>query len=127
MNLYKQSFDSALFRIHIRSINKGIPHKELLNCNILTTVSKEHGWIDIKLNDYNIILKGDVAISLEWVKTYAINEQKLIKMNGSKTPTPNILFKTSKKEGVFYKKQGCEAQWIVYQNRPPVLYVTVLE
>jgi hypothetical protein len=41
----KQSFDSSLFRLHIRDIVDSLPQNELLKTNILIVITKESGWI----------------------------------------------------------------------------------
>ena len=48
--------------------------KELLSENIIFTVSQESGWIDVDLSQYNIVLNNKIALSVEWIKIYGVNE-----------------------------------------------------
>lgn len=65
IRVHRQAFDSSFFRLHIRSIFNNIPDQELLTQNIIFPVTKESGWVAIDLSKHNIILKGDVALTLE--------------------------------------------------------------
>lgn len=127
LRLYKQSFDSTLFRLHIRSIQDNFPDKELLMDNIIITVSEESGWIDVNLSQYNIILSDKVILSLEWVKIYGVNKDRLIRMNKSKQYTANVLFNLSGKKGSLFTRWGSEAKWRKNNNSSPAFYLMVQE
>ena len=123
IRLYKQSFDSSLFRLHIRTIANNLPLDELLNDNILIVVVKKSGWVDIDLSKYNLVFSGDIALTLEWVKVNGINTDRLITVNGFKGL--NVLFNVKKGEGCTYVKWGVEAKWKLENNESPSFYVTV--
>ena len=123
IRLYKQSFDSSLFRLHIRTIANNLPLDELLNDNILIVAAKKSGWVDIDLSKYNLVFSGDIALSLEWVKVNGINTDRLITVNGFKGL--NVLFNVKKGAGCTYVKWGVEAKWKQYNNESPSFYVTV--
>ncbi|MCX6243618.1 MAG: carboxypeptidase-like regulatory domain-containing protein [Bacteroidetes bacterium] len=125
--LSKQSFDTVLFRLHMRTVVNGLPDQELLNNNILIVVAKKSGWIDIDLSKYNLVFKDDIALSLEWIKVVGLNKDRLMKMNGSKVSTANILFHVKKKQGCTYARWGSEAKWTRTENESPSFYVTVQE
>ena len=127
LRLYKQSFDSTLFRLHIRSIQDNFPDKELLTDNIIITVSEESGWIDINLSQYNIVLSDKIILSLEWVKIYGVNKDRLIRMNKSKQYTANVLFSLSGKKASLFTRWGSEAKWRKNDNSSPAFYLTVQE
>lgn len=127
LRLHKQSFDSTLLRLHIRSIVDSLPGKELLSENIIITVSQESGWLDFDLNQYNIVLTNDIALSLEWVKIYGVNKDRLMRMNYSKYYSANILFKVKRKKGSMFVKWGSEAKWKRIDNKSPAFYLTVQE
>ena len=122
--LYKQSFDSSLFRLHIRSIVNGLPQDELLKENILLTITENSGWIDLDLRKYNLVLSGDIALSLEWVNVIGTNN-KLIKVNGKEGL--NVLFNIKKDSGCTFRKWGVESSWKRMDNGSPSFYLTVLE
>jgi len=62
------------FRLNIYNIEKGKPGKNILKDNIIIPVeSKQTGVISVDLKKYNIILKDDVIVTLEWVETEGEN------------------------------------------------------
>ena len=127
IRLFKQSFDSTLLRLHIRDIAEVLPLDELLSQEIIISVSEEKGWVEIDLSKYNLIYKGDIALTLEWIKVYGINENRLMKMNGSKNYTANVLFNLNKNNGTFFIRKGSEAKWLRVENQSPSFYLTVQE
>jgi hypothetical protein len=125
--LHTQSFDSSLFRLHIREIAEGMPLNELLDKNILIPVTKESGWIDIDLSKYNLVFSGDIVLSLEWLKVDGIHQDRLMKMNDSKQSSPNVLFNVKKKQGCIFNRWGSEAKWVRDDSHSPSFYLTVQE
>lgn len=126
LRLYKQSFDSTFLRLHIRDIVENLPGKELLKENIIVNVSKESGWVEIDLSKYDIFLKGEAALTLEWINVYGENLNKLIRMNNAKEPTANVLFNVRKKKGLtLYYRRGSESRWEVVSDQSPSFYLTV--
>jgi len=123
--LSKQSFDTSLFRLHIRSLENNLPSVELLTENIILTVTKKSGWVDFDLSKYNLVFKGDVVLSLEWVNVVGINKDRLKRMNGSKEYTPIVLFNTKKNHGSTYIRRGSEDRWKSADDGSPTFYVTV--
>jgi hypothetical protein len=124
VHLLEQAFDSSIFRLHIRSIKDNLPLDELLNTNIMLTISKESGWIDFDLSKYNIVLKGDVAVTLEWVRAYSNNKNRSRKIN-NKVSTQYVLFSSKTRQGLTFTRWGTEANWIMHQNESPSLYLTI--
>ena len=124
VHVQRQAFDSSLFRLHIRTILDNSPFSELLNTNIILAITKESGWIDFDLSKYNIILKGDVALTLEWVKVVGINKNRAQKIN-NKITTEYVLFNTKKKQGYTYTRWGTEAKWTMHENGSPSFYLTI--
>ena len=127
LRVHKQSFDTIVFRLHIRSLEGGLPAEELLTENIYITVSEYSGWKKIDLSDYNININGDVVLSLEWIKISNVIEKNLVKMNGAKTGTAVVLFKLNKKSGTLFSRRGSEAKWRKEENKSPGFYVSVKE
>ena len=125
MHLFKQSFDSSLFRLHIRNIIDSLPGNELLNTNILITLTKEAGWVEVDLSKYNIVFEGDIILSLEWIKVIGVNKDNLLKMNGQKQSSAIILFNEKINHGCMYTKWGTEAQWVRLDRKSPSFYLTV--
>lgn len=123
MKLSMQAFDSSLFRLHIRDLKDGLPANELLNKEIFITVTEKSGWIDIDLNQYYIILKGDIALSLEWIKVDGLHKERLLKINDAEKKSANVLFSANNKKGTFFIRRGSEAKWLVSENESPVFYI----
>ena len=124
VRLFHQSFDSSLFRLHIRDIAGDFPQNELLRENIYITVTRESGWMEFDLSPYNLTLSGDIVLTLEWVNVFGLNEDKLMKMNKDREPQPQVLFRLKKGKGHTYVKWGSEAKWIK-GNGSPTFYLTV--
>jgi hypothetical protein len=125
MLLHKQSFDKTLFRLHIRNLVDGMPGNEMLNTDVLISVDRESGWVEIDLSKYNLMFKGDIVLSLEWIKVLGLNDEKLMKMKGQSQYTANVLFKTNQKQGCMYTRWGTEATWSRFENKSPVFYLVV--
>ena len=94
------------------------------NTNIILTITKESGWIDFDLSKYNIVLKGDVALTLEWVKVIGINKNRAQKIN-NKITTEYVLFNTKKNQGYTYTRWGTEAKWTMHENGSPSIYLII--
>jgi hypothetical protein len=123
LKIHKQSFDTSMFRLHIRRIENDLPGKELLTENIFFNITGEKGWEKIDLSKYNVVTSGKVVLTIEWIKVSKAIEERLVKMNGSKQGTPVVLFKTNKKTGIFYIRKGSEAPWITEKENSPVFYI----
>ena len=127
IRLSKQSFDSSLFRLHIRDLKDNMPDHELLNKNIIISLTKESGWEDIDLGKYNLVYSGEIALTLEWVKVKGLNKNKMMKMNGSKIYSANVLLTIKKNEGCSYTRWGTEAKWNFDGKESPSFYVIIEE
>jgi hypothetical protein len=127
VKLYEQSFDSTLLRLHIRNIADDFPNNELLKENVIINMSEKSGWVEFDISKYNIVLSGEIALSLEWLKVYGENENRLIKMSNSKEPTANVLFNKRNNAGIEYVRKGSEAKWNKLDNQSPSFYLTIVE
>ena len=124
VRIHKQSFDSSMFRLHIRTIKNKLPDKELLNQDILLPVSGHKGWIKFDLSKYNIVLNGKIALSLEWLKVLGLNPKKLISVDG-RPKSANVLFSMKKKQGIIFVKWGVEDKWRRSDVGSPSFHLTV--
>ncbi len=122
---YKQSFDSTMFRLHVRNIAEDKPNEELIDTNILFTVSNPSGWKEITLKQYDLFLKGDIVVSLEWIKVWGLNEKNMVKMNRSKQKRAVFLLANKKNSGQMYVKRGVEANWKSSMDKTPSIYLIV--
>jgi hypothetical protein len=123
MHVYKQTFDSSLFRLHIRNIVENLPHDELLNKDILILITKESGWIDIDLSKYNLVFEGDIALSIEWIKVMGMDINKRNPVTGQLTQI--VTFNVNLKKGLTFHKMGTEAKWDRRESGSPSFYLTV--
>jgi len=67
LKVHKQSFDTVVFRLHIRSIENGLPSVELLTENIYLPLFEQSGWQKADLSDYKhhifqILILGYILI-----------------------------------------------------------------
>jgi hypothetical protein len=120
-----QSFESSLFRLHIRNIVDNLPSEELLTENILIPITKRSGWVDIDLTKYNLVFHDDIALTIEWVDVIKTNKTKSIIVNGKKTYS--ILFNMKQKQGSMYYRWGSESKWSWENGSSPSFYLTVQE
>jgi len=125
IRVYQQAFDSSLFRLHVRNIFNNLPDNELLNENIFLTITKKSGWVKIDLNKYNLVFKGNIALTLEWVKVIGINVDRLLNMDGAKEASANVLFNVKSNHGCVYTKWGVENEWKRKESKSPSIYLTV--
>lgn len=124
IRLHRQAYDTSLYRLHIRTIEGETPKDELLSNNIILQISDESGWVDIDLSEHNIVLGGKVALTLEWLKVYGINENRAMKIN-EKVTSEYVLFNTKRKKGNIFTRWGVEADWKCGNRGSPSIYITV--
>ncbi|NOZ46521.1 MAG: carboxypeptidase-like regulatory domain-containing protein [Chlorobi bacterium] len=123
--LHRQAFDTIYVRLHIRSIKDTLILDELLTENIIIPITKESGWTLIDLEPYNIVLSGNVGLTLEWLKVKGLNKDRIMKIN-DKMVEAYILFKNKKNHYGLYR-WGTEAKWIINKKHSPSMYLTIKE
>ncbi|MCK5171504.1 MAG: hypothetical protein KAQ75_16615 [Bacteroidales bacterium] len=89
------------------------------------TISKESGWVEFDLKKYNLYLKGDVAVTLEWLEVFGKNEDRTMKIN-KRVQDAYVLFKNEKNHYGLYR-WGTEAKWKINKKSSPSMYFTVWE
>jgi CarboxypepD_reg-like domain len=123
--LKRQSFDTTLFRLHIRAIMDTILSNELLSKNIIFPVTQESGWVEIDLEAHNIVLSGKVGVTLEWLDVKGNNPDRAMKIN-KRMAEAYVLFKNKKNQfGLF--RWGTESKWKINKKFSPSMYLTILE
>ncbi len=123
--LHMQAFDTSLYRLHIRKMNDTLILNELLTENIIISITKESGWSEINLESYDLILKGEIGLTIEILNVQGLNEDREMKINGR--PQKNyILFKNKKKQIGLYR-WGPEARWIINREKSPSIFLTIME
>ena len=129
IRVHEQSFDSTLLRLHIRDVIDSLPNNELLSESVLLVLTEKSGWVDIDLIEYKIVLSGEIALTLEWLKVIGVYEDRYIKTKteGVISIGPKILFSTKGKPGWLYIKRGSEGKWRLINEQKPSFYLTVQE
>jgi hypothetical protein len=61
-------FDTLYFRLNVYKMEKGKPGASVLNHPIYVTTTSKRGWNSVDLEKYNIVVDGDFAIGLEWIR-----------------------------------------------------------
>ena len=128
IHVWLQSFDSCLFRLHIRNMVNDLPASELLNDNILLLITKKSGWVDFDLGKYNLVFKEDIALTIEWMKVIGAHKDRVVKFSNSNQYTANnVFFNVKEKQGCFYKKNANEDKWSRTGTQSPSFYLTIQE
>jgi hypothetical protein len=60
--------DTAVFRLNVYRVEKGMPSENILTQNILYRLGKQTGSFHIDLSSYEIIVEDDIVIGLEWIE-----------------------------------------------------------
>ncbi len=125
IRIHKQSFYSCLLRLHIRKLEKDMPSFDLLNHNILLPIKQSSGWVEFDLSSYDIILKGNIVATIEWVDVSDVDKTKLTRVNKSRNKTANVLISIKNKKGTLFMRRGSEAKWTLNKSQSPSIYLTV--
>jgi dienelactone hydrolase len=67
-NLVSSRIDTALFRLNIYEFDNGSPAQSKLQQNILIPLGRSTGPQKIDLSSYNLIIGGDILVSLELIE-----------------------------------------------------------
>ena len=124
VHVHRQAYDTSWYRLHIRDLKGGKPYRELLTSNIVVAIMEESGWVELNLDKYNIVVQGEVALTLEWLKVRGINEDRAMKINDRVT-SEYVLLNTKKNQGCIYTKWGVEGKWETGNRGSPAIYLTV--
>ena len=82
IHLADSKFDTLFFRVNVYGVNKGRPDKSLLKQNIFITSTQKSGVITLDLTPYNIVVKEDFILALEWVKDFESQKKVADKKSG---------------------------------------------
>ena len=67
---YNRLSAKVLFRLNIYSVKNGQPFENILTQNIIIPVAaKQTGLISVDLRAYDLVLRDDVIVTLEWIET----------------------------------------------------------
>lgn len=100
----KNNFEKIKFRVNIYSINNKYPSKNLNKKNIYIDVkNKSTGWIIVNLADYDINIKENIIITVEWIEGSE---------GGNKLSLPMLIPSFG---SVHYYKYGSQSKWKKYK------------
>lgn len=127
INVAVNSFDTCLFRMHIRKLENDFPAEELLTENILIPITARTGWDEIDLSKYNLVFKEKIALTLELLKNGKVIDDKSLGADGKRV-IPRLYFNLNMKRrgGGLFVKDGVEGNW-QWAKRNPTFYITVQE
>ncbi len=75
------NFRSIRFRVNIYSVKNNMPDSLLTDEQIFDTVGEyKTGWIQVDLEPYNIKVKDDFIITIQWIESKTDNENKPVTM-----------------------------------------------
>lgn len=102
--IQENNFDNVKFRINIYPLNDdNRPGNKLNIPNIYASATKDYtGWIEVNLSTYNIIVKEDIIVTVEWIEHSA---------NGNKLNLPIIIPSFG---STHYYKFGSQNSWEKY-------------
>ncbi len=126
VHVHRQAYDTSWYRLHIRTLENALPGEELLFENVIVSISEESGWVELDLREYNIVLTGQVALTLEWLKVGKVYADRAMKING-KVTSEYVLFNQKNKKGCILTRWGVEADWTRADTSSPSIYLTVLQ
>lgn len=72
-SITQNTYDTLKFRVNVYTMKNGVPDKNILNQNIITTSNIKSGIMTIDLDKFDIWVEDDFFISLEWIEDYGKN------------------------------------------------------
>ncbi|HPE82086.1 MAG TPA: carboxypeptidase-like regulatory domain-containing protein [Aequorivita sp.] len=107
------NYENVKFRINIYSIENGKPFKKINTENIFASAGKDFtDWLVVDLIPFNIIVKEDVIISVEWIA------------HSEKGNTLNLPIIIPSFGSTHYYKLGSQNRWEKYGNMSSSMNLT---
>jgi hypothetical protein len=66
----KKPYEEIKFRLNFYTLKKGLPYKSIPQKSIIVTSKIKSGVLEVDLEPYDIVLKEDFAITLEWIEDF---------------------------------------------------------
>ena len=111
----QNKYSQVYFRIHIRSLSKDQPGAELIRENIISKTSIPEGWVNVDVQDQQIVASGDIMVSVE-----------VIRVTGTCQEKPCLLFSGKMLKGTLYAKEAAQGVWQIKHSFSPGIYLTAL-
>lgn len=110
--LARSAYDSVLFRVHVRSLEDGLPSGELLPENVFITFRKPSGEGTVNLSKYNLTFEKPFVVSMEWVKAWG-------NCGGAAC---FLQFSVNPSKGILYSKEASEGKWKIFEKQSPAIF-----
>ncbi len=68
VSIASNEYDSLKFRLNFYDLKDGFPDKNILKENIIIYSQIEEGRLIVDLSEYNIVVRDDFFVSLEWIE-----------------------------------------------------------
>lgn len=102
-NISNIRLDTGTFRLNIYDLKDGLPDHNLLTQNVLIGVKNKPGPYHINLAPYQLKLKGNVFVSLEWIA-------------GKTTGDHGVVFFSAGLLASSYHRKTTEANWTSFKG-----------
>ncbi|MCH2450388.1 MAG: carboxypeptidase-like regulatory domain-containing protein [Gracilimonas sp.] len=114
-------FKKVLLRLHFRNFKDGVPFRHVVNSDIIIPVNIKSGWVNVDLEEYDLVFEEDVAVTLQPVhRTGECLEQENcfhLSLGMFRIFSPNWLV----------YKISSEADWEIKKIYSPGIYLSVYE
>lgn len=64
------TYDQLKFRLNFYSVRNNKPFKPLAQENVIITTDIKEGILEVDLEQYNIVVQDDFAVTLEWIEDF---------------------------------------------------------
>jgi hypothetical protein len=66
--IVESTYDTLRFRVNFYDLKDGMPNNIIQKENIFFTTTLKKGWLYVDLTKYDIVLKEDFCVTLEWLE-----------------------------------------------------------
>ncbi|MEI9921050.1 MAG: hypothetical protein WDO14_19980 [Bacteroidota bacterium] len=112
VSVARNAYDSALLRLHIRSMNGDLPGDEMLTENIFIIVRSGSQVAHIDVARFGLEFNQPFAVSFEWVKAW-----------GNCSGRSCFLQFSVKRKGTLFAKEASQGLWRKYDDQSPAIFV----
>ncbi|WP_205504091.1 carboxypeptidase-like regulatory domain-containing protein [Rufibacter psychrotolerans] len=99
--LSSNQFEEVKFRVNIYTLHDGKPSQNIASQDIIISVKdKKRGWIQADLEPYNLYMKQDFVLSLEWIAGSPLDSSKSLTLAAALPGFHTI-----------YHKDASQAKW----------------
>ncbi|MEM9525867.1 MAG: carboxypeptidase-like regulatory domain-containing protein [Bacteroidota bacterium] len=64
------TYDQLKFRLNFYSVKNNVPFKPLAQENVIITTDLKEGILEVDLEQYDIVVQDDFAVTLEWIEDF---------------------------------------------------------